>query len=66
MSKITRKCCIGCPAFNEVTEYNYVCSLGRVIVGEEGKLSLSIPFSKEPCKRPKSYKEYLDIKKNNL
>lgn len=62
MGKITRKCCLGCPAFLETTSFHYVCSLGREIVGERGKISVSIPYSKEPCKRPKTYKEFVNIK----
>lgn len=60
MGKLTRKCCLGCPAFNEYN-YSYNCALRREIVGEEGRVSLSIPYSKYPCKRPKSNKEYIQM-----
>ena len=60
MGKVTKKCCIDCPALHE-HNFEYHCMLRREIESREGQLALSIPYSKEPCRKPKSNKEYIEM-----
>lgn len=60
MGKVTKKCCMDCPALIE-HNFEYHCMLHRDIEARDGKLALSIPYSKEPCRKPKSNREYIEM-----